>query len=122
MSSFDPIAIVVDWLDAYRAGEVESVLGFYDEATTLDCACGGAKTIMGKTAVAEYWRLRLADPQYRAAEIEDIAMGADDSAVLDYATPKGPVKIVFEFNENGKIIYSRCAPVTSPGGTCGVVS
>jgi hypothetical protein len=36
---FDPLALVVDWLDACRLGELNALLDLYDERATLECDC-----------------------------------------------------------------------------------
>ena len=38
---FDPQAIVVDWLDACRTGELDALLNLYDDRATLECDCEG---------------------------------------------------------------------------------
>jgi hypothetical protein len=40
-SDFDPLATVIDWLDACRAGEIDSLLALYDNRATLHCDCEG---------------------------------------------------------------------------------
>ena len=34
---FDPLGVVVDWLDACRSGELNALLDLYDERATLEC-------------------------------------------------------------------------------------
>jgi ketosteroid isomerase-like protein len=36
---FDPLAVVVDWLDACRSRELDALLNLYDERATLECDC-----------------------------------------------------------------------------------
>ena len=39
LDKFDPLAIVVDWLDACRLGKIDDLLELYDERATLECGC-----------------------------------------------------------------------------------
>ena len=34
--NFDPLAVVVDWLDACRMGKLDGLLDLYDERATLE--------------------------------------------------------------------------------------
>ena len=40
--SFDPMAIAIDWLDAYRAGNIEAILEMYAEDAVVHCGCCAA--------------------------------------------------------------------------------
>ncbi len=37
--SFDPMATAVDWLDAYRAGDIQAILEMYAEDAVVHCGC-----------------------------------------------------------------------------------
>ena len=37
--TFDPLAVVADWLDACRWRELDALLNLYDERATLECDC-----------------------------------------------------------------------------------
>ena len=39
---FDPIAAVVDWPDAYRSSDFETILALYAEDATIACSCEAA--------------------------------------------------------------------------------
>jgi hypothetical protein len=39
MDNFDPLAVVVDWLDACRLGKLDALLDLSDERATLECNC-----------------------------------------------------------------------------------
>ncbi|WP_245453708.1 hypothetical protein [Bradyrhizobium sp. AC87j1] len=49
------MAIAIDWLDAYRAGDIEAILGMYAEGAVVCCGCGGVKTITCHEALRAYW-------------------------------------------------------------------
>jgi hypothetical protein len=107
----DPIATVVDWLDACRSRRIHALLDLYDDAATLECACGGSKTLTGRAALEAYWRPRLADPLPGSFSMDDVTADAE-GVILDYRCHDGtPVRMHFNFNDAGKILYTRCAPL-----------
>src|SRR3954462_3315123 len=57
--SFDPMAAAIDWLGAYRAGDIEGSLRMYADDAVVRCDCGGTKTITGKERLRAYWLERL---------------------------------------------------------------
>ena len=108
MSSFDPMAIAIDWLDCYRAAD-SSILDLYAPDAALECACDGAKTVIGRSAISEYWRLRFSENP--AGELTGLHSEGDFVAV-SYETKGGVVQALLQINE-GKIVRSRCAPLES---------
>src|SRR3981189_839219 len=58
---FDQIAIVVDWLDACRARDLEALLDLYAQDASLECVCNDRKIFQGRADLASYWRPRLGD-------------------------------------------------------------
>jgi hypothetical protein len=102
MLSFDPMAVAIDWLDAYRAASL-SIADFYAEDATLEC--GGGQVLVGRIAIAAYWQRRFADKP--AGELEDLQ---PDGAgiVISYRVPDGVVQTVLVFDHIGKIERSRC--------------
>ena len=52
---FDPQAIVVDWLDACRTGELDALLNLYDDRATLECDCEGV-SLTGRNSIAALTR------------------------------------------------------------------
>jgi hypothetical protein len=57
-NDFDPLAVVVDWLDACRSGDLSALLDLYDKQAILECACEGV-TIAGRTSLSAYWNPKL---------------------------------------------------------------
>ena len=49
---FDAMAAAVDWLDAYRFGDIEAILRMYRDDTVTECGCDGV-TIVGKDGRCE---------------------------------------------------------------------
>jgi hypothetical protein len=109
MSSFDPMAAAIDWLDAYRAGAL-SIVDLYADDACLECACAGTKELYGRAAITEYWRQRFIEKP--AGELADLQPDADN-VVVSYHVPTGIVQAVLQYNADGKIKRSRCGPRSS---------
>jgi ketosteroid isomerase-like protein len=110
MTAFDPMAVVVDWLDAYRAARLDTMLSLYDDAASLECSCGGQKILVGKDALREYWRQRFAERG--SIELEDLQPEGDEVA-LAYTAGSGRARVVFSFSASGKIAQSRGGPAAA---------
>jgi hypothetical protein len=48
--TFDPLAVVVEWLDAGRLGELDALLDLYDKRATLHCLCENV-TLTGRKSL-----------------------------------------------------------------------
>jgi hypothetical protein len=107
--SFDPMATVVDWLDAYRSSDLESILGLYSDDATIECRCGGegGTTISGRHALRAYWEQRLRD--HPASELDNL-QPARDGAAITYLSHGSPVRSDFEFSAAGQITFQNCGP------------
>ena len=55
---FDPLAVVGDWLDACRWGEIDALLSLYDERATMECDCEHV-SLSGRKWIAAYWAPKL---------------------------------------------------------------
>ena len=55
MSAFDPMAAAIDWLDVYRAADI-TIADLYAEDAALECRCNEFTTLIGRSAIAKYWR------------------------------------------------------------------
>jgi hypothetical protein len=112
-SDFDPLAVVVDWLDACRARRLDGPLEFYDTAATLECGCDGPHIYRGSADIARYWSTRLQAAVPDAFRLTNILPGDEPhSAVLDYTSYEGkPVRIYFQFAASGKIAATACGPL-----------
>jgi hypothetical protein len=107
----DPIATVVDWLDACRSRRISALLDLYDDAATLECACDGVKSLTGRAALEAYWRPKLTDPSPGSFSMDDVSADSE-GVILDYQSYEGkPVRIHFRFNDSGKILHTRCRPL-----------
>lgn len=105
--SFDPMAAAIDWLDAYRAGDIEAILGMYADDAVVHCSCGSTKTITGKEGLQTYWVERLRE--YPASDLDNLHR-SDDGAVFSYVTRHGVVSAILTFNAAGQIASLTCRP------------
>jgi hypothetical protein len=113
---FDPIAVVIDWLDACRRRDLSGLLDLYAGDASLECACDGI-SIKGRSALEAYWRPRLDAFATDAFGLEEIEP-TEDGVVLDYSSHEGkPVRIVFAFAPDGKIRQTSCGPFDRPSGS-----
>ncbi|MBR0741179.1 nuclear transport factor 2 family protein [Bradyrhizobium liaoningense] len=102
--SFDPMAAAVDWLDAYRACNLEAILEMYAENALVQCACDEL-TITGREALRAYWAARLR--QRPAAELHDLRP-LRAGTMISYISGDNVVKAVLRFNAAGKIQTESC--------------
>jgi hypothetical protein len=107
---FDPMGLVIDWLDACKERRLSSLIDLYDESATLDCCCEG-KTLRGRLDLEAYWGPKLAHSVIGAFEVY-VLFPEDRRRMLDYRAFDGnPVRIHFRFTDDGKIRHNACAPV-----------
>ena len=107
---FDPLAVVVDWLDACRWGELDALLDLYDERATLQCGCERV-SLTGRKWIAAYWAPKLESKAVLAFSLNDLALTAD-GVRLDYQSDEGkPIRMHFRFSPSGKIVHTSCGPL-----------
>ena len=107
---FDPIALVVDWLDACRNRDLTTLLDLYADDATLECRCDGGKVSEGRAELESYWRPRLDVRAPNAFGLEEISPTAD-GVMLDYLSHEGkPVRMAFTFSPDARIQRTTCAP------------
>ncbi|WP_409192598.1 nuclear transport factor 2 family protein [Bradyrhizobium sp. RDM4] len=108
--SFDPMAVAIDWLDAYRAGNIEAILEMYAEDAVVHCGCcaGGVKTITSREALLAYWTDRLR--KRPAGNLDDLNPSHDDGTIISYITNVGVMSARFAFDGAGRIKELNCNP------------
>jgi hypothetical protein len=104
--SFDPMAAAVDWLDAYRAGDIETILEMYAGDAVVHC-CGGMKTICGREGLRAYWVDRLKN--YPASSLDDL-QPTGNGTIISYVARDRVVSAILTFNASGKIAALNCGP------------
>ena len=108
MTPCDPMAVALDWLDAYRAAGINQIVGMYSRDAAIECACGGSKIIHGNEGIAAYWRHRIIEMP--ALELEDLQVDGD-AVVISYRAGRGIVQALLDIAQDGMIIRCRCGPV-----------
>lgn len=109
-ADYDPIGVVVDWLDACRAADLGTLLALYDDAATLECKCEG-RIFRGVAEIEGYWRPKLSGKVPDGFVLDDI-QSLDDGLDVRYFGFEGePLHITFKFNEEGKITNNVCDPL-----------
>jgi hypothetical protein len=112
---FDPLALVVDWLDACRLGELNALLDLYDERATLECDCE-CVYLTGRKSIAAYWAPKLESKILSAFILNDMTL-TGDGVQVDHQNYEGkPVRIHFRFSPAGRILHTSCGPL----GRCAV--
>jgi ketosteroid isomerase-like protein len=106
--SFDPMAVAVDWLDAYRAGDIDAILELYAEDAVVHCGCAGGQTITGREALRAYWVDRLR--KYPAGTLDDLNPWQNDGTVISYITSAGVMSALLAFDATGRIKELDCSP------------
>ncbi|MBR0742314.1 nuclear transport factor 2 family protein [Bradyrhizobium japonicum] len=103
--SFDPMAAAIDWLDAYRAGDIDAILRMYADDAVVHCGCGGTKTITGKEGLRAYWVDRLREyPAFDLYNLQPTYVGT----LISYVSRVGVVSAILTFNASGKIESLTC--------------
>ena len=112
-TDFDPVAVVIDWLDACRQRRLADLLKLYADRATLDC-CDGERFV-GRSGLLRYWpsKLRAATPH--AFELHEV-QPEGDCVVLDYRDYDGTtVRTKFWFDDAGNISRTHCMPLSGLG-------
>jgi hypothetical protein len=116
MNPCDPMAVAVDWLDAYRDASLDQIVAMYSLDGVIECACGGhRKIIQGGEGISAYWRHRFL--QIPALELEELQMDGG-AVVVSYQTSGGIVQALLHIADDGLITHCRCGPVTRDLRTC----
>ena len=104
--AFDAMAAAVDWLDAYRAGDIDLILSMYADDAVVECGCDDV-IIVGKEGLRAYWERRLRE--FPASKLDDLWPCAD-GATISYRARPGPVSAILQFSTDGRISHLRCKP------------
>ena len=108
--TFDPLAVVVDWLDAGRSADLDALIELHDEQATLECNCDGV-VLTGRQALSAYWEPKLDCLSESAFSLNDMVL-TGDGVQVDYQSYEGkPVRILFRFTPSGKIVHTSCGPL-----------
>src|SRR4051812_19037344 len=107
---FDPLATVVDWLDACRQGDLNALLDLYDERAILECNCERI-SLTRRNSIAAYWTPKLESKLVPAFTLEEMSLTGDGVQVHYQSYEGKPVQIHFRFGASGKILHTSCGPL-----------
>jgi hypothetical protein len=105
--SFDPMAAAIDWLDAYRAGDIEAILKMCADDAVVHCGCGSTTTITRNEGLRAYWVERLRE--YPAFDLDNL-QPSYVGTLISYVSRDGAVRAVLTFNASGQIASLTCGP------------
>lgn len=106
---FDPLVVVIDWLDACRDRDMEVLLNLYDSSASLHCDCTDENR-KGRAEIESYWRIRLHSQAPNAFQIDKL-YHEGDAVFLSCTSFEGkPMRIRFWFTEAGLIKHTLCGP------------
>ena len=102
--------VVVDWLDACRAGQLNALLNLYEEGATLICDCDGIN-LAGRNSMVTYWTSKLESKAASAFTLGGMTQTGDEVQVDCRGCKGKPVRIHFRFSPSGKILHTRFRPL-----------
>jgi ketosteroid isomerase-like protein len=106
---FDPLIVVIDWLDACRNKDINQLMSLYAPSAALHCDCT-ARSYKGRGAIETYWQPRITASVASAFQIHALD-DEGDAISLAYTSFEGKlVSMRFWFNQEGQINHSLCAP------------
>ena len=112
---FDPLALIVDWLDAGRAGDVDALLDLYDDMATFECDCEGV-VLAGRQALSAYWKQKLGCLSEAAFSLNDMVLTSDGVLIECQSYEGKSVLIRFRFTPSGKIEHTSCGKIAHAVG------
>jgi hypothetical protein len=118
VSNFDPMGIVVDWLDACRKGDLRTLIDLYAEDASLECQCDGDHLYCGRSELEAYWGPRLGALSSAGFGLEDISP-APHGVELEYSIAGSlRIRARFGFSTDGKISRTTCEPALQNPRDC----
>ncbi|MGE9010477.1 hypothetical protein ACO2JO_17965 [Leptospira interrogans] len=109
LTSVDTMGVTIDWLDAYRAGDL-FIVDLYADDASLQCSCGDKKELRGTDAITAYWHQWLVEKP--AGELVNLQLDGRD-IVLHFRVPGGVVQATLTFDADGSLLRSRCGPLNN---------
>ncbi|MBR0872941.1 nuclear transport factor 2 family protein [Bradyrhizobium tropiciagri] len=110
--SFDPMAAAIDWLDAYRAADLEAIVSMHADSAVVYCKCCVSETIASRARLRAFWQERFLDDCV-PSELRDI-QPASHGTSISFVTPRGLTTAVLHFDADGKIANMEWGPLSAP--------
>lgn len=105
MATHDPMAIAMDWLEAYTNVSIDRITALYHPLAVIECGCGSHRCISGGEQIAAYLLDQMIE--YPALGLQDIWMEGE-SVGLAFRTDNGIVRTVLQVCADGKITRCCC--------------
>jgi hypothetical protein len=107
MTSIDPVALAIDWMDACHAGDAAAITACYaaDATLTASGATGDPVSLQGQEAIASYWAEML-DAGRGGWELVEIYPGTDSAILVYYDLQARRVSEFLRFDAEGRILLS----------------
>ena len=121
--TFDPLAVVVDWLDAGRSGNLDALLDLYEEGATLHCLCENA-TLVGRKSFAAYWAPKLKNKLGSAFTLDEVVLFGN--IVQSAINPSACISVIIHISVRDRLRQPEKSPVANLALTarnlrCGLV-
>lgn len=111
--SVDPMATAIDWLDAYRSRDLDSLISLFGDEAILECTCCVSETIIGKESLRTFWPERFKDCD-TSIEVHDL-LPESEGASISYVARGDLVTATLKLAPDGKIAFMRwgnsCVPM-----------
>jgi hypothetical protein len=109
MTPCDPMAVAVDWLDAYRDASLDQIIAMYSPRRSDRVRLWRPEDhIQGAEGISAYWPHRAF--QVPALELEELQMDGG-AVVVSYRTSSGIVQALLDTSVDGLITRCRCTPI-----------
>jgi len=105
MTTRDPMAVAMDWLDAYAGVSVDRIVAMYGQHAVIECGCGSHRCISGLEHITAYTLDQMVE--YPSMGLHDIWMEGG-SVGLAFRTEKGVVRTVLQIAADGTITCCCC--------------
>lgn len=105
MADFDPLAVAIDWLDAYSGVAWDQIVAMYSQQAVIECGCGSHTRISGREHIAAYLLHQMVE--YPSLGLQDIWMEGEN-VVLDFRTNMGIIRAVLQIALDGTITRCSC--------------
>lgn len=115
--SFDPMAAAIDWLDAFRAGDLEFVVQMFADEAVIQCGCRSTPSIADKGGLRAFWEQRLHDGA--PSDLDDL-QPFGTGVMLTYRMRDGLVAATLDFDAAGRIVSMQCDTVSQPTASAGL--
>ncbi len=103
--SCDPMAAAIDWLDAYRSRDLDTLMSLFGDEAILECTCCVSETVVGKEPLRAFWPERFKDCG-ASIEVHDL-VPESDGASISYIARDELVMATLKLAPDGKIAFMR---------------